>query len=695
MKDIERVPIRPFTRFCMSIGAVPSSYLAGLTIEEQLLWLCSFLEKEVVPVVNNNSEVVEELKNYVEHYFDNLDVQEEINNKLDEMAEGGELEEIIASYLNTKAMICFDNVQDLKDSTNLEDGSYARTLGYYEKNDCGGAIYKIREITNSDVVDNKFILSMTNDNSLIAELIYNDRVNIKQIGAYGDGVHDDSVFFQAANDYLANIIRNSDIANVNTIEIPGGKYRFDNQLVLAPYIKLRTTGYAALLSYVTSDSMIHISPSSLDLEQSIGDRQDWYRGPIIEGDSGLLIKFMGQDNTNSIAIEVGLDYEYEKGVVSRFSIQEFRILGFNIGILFNRFHVYLGEMRRISFENNIIGVQYSDIEGNPVDAGERMTYQECLFARNDIGVKWMCQGFDSNFINTSFDYVKCVFYDPNNKGYRYINVTNSHFEGIGIANKSDLTIPSGIIFGQMKSSKININNSDVYLSIEDYLFYCNPSINGDYVLSFDNNKLAFPNGHNKKGLYFLATKNITILNGIDNSNPYGDSGKFLQLNKMVFNYDWSDMELGSFTFDNTTKRVGAFTIPSKNAEISNNMNIISSPFGKALQLTKTSNTTIYFRINTGVFPVIGGRSLITNICKNIISQSYITIKYYDFEKNLLGQTSDYHYESNEKDGDLYMSDWFKRLYLPSNAYYAEVSISTKLDPDVTNFTIYGIFTSYE
>lgn len=41
-----------------------------------------------------------ELKDYVDNYFDNLDVQDEINNKLDEMTESGELQEIIDTYLN-------------------------------------------------------------------------------------------------------------------------------------------------------------------------------------------------------------------------------------------------------------------------------------------------------------------------------------------------------------------------------------------------------------------------------------------------------------------------------------------------------------------------------------------------------------------------------------------------------------------
>ena len=107
LKEVEKLQSRPFTKFCMSIGAVPSSYLSGLSIEEQLLWLCSYLEKEVIPAVNNNAESVEELQglyeelhDYVEHYFDNLDVQEEINNKLDEMAATGTLSEIIGQYIN-------------------------------------------------------------------------------------------------------------------------------------------------------------------------------------------------------------------------------------------------------------------------------------------------------------------------------------------------------------------------------------------------------------------------------------------------------------------------------------------------------------------------------------------------------------------------------------------------------------------
>lgn len=95
MSDLKNVQnLKPFTKFCCTIGNLPSSYLISMTYEEQLLWLCDYLKNTVIPTVNNNADCVTELQNlflqlkdYVNNYFNNLDVQNEINNKLDEMAE--------------------------------------------------------------------------------------------------------------------------------------------------------------------------------------------------------------------------------------------------------------------------------------------------------------------------------------------------------------------------------------------------------------------------------------------------------------------------------------------------------------------------------------------------------------------------------------------------------------------------------
>lgn len=121
------------------------------------------------------------LRNYVENYFDNLDVQEEINNKLDDMVEQGTLQEIITDYLNSKAIFCYDNVNEMTQATNLIDGSFARTLGYYNKNDGGGSLFYVRTKLNTDVEDNGSIIFI-GDNLTAVLIVEKNTINAEQFG---------------------------------------------------------------------------------------------------------------------------------------------------------------------------------------------------------------------------------------------------------------------------------------------------------------------------------------------------------------------------------------------------------------------------------------------------------------------------------------------------------------------------------
>ena len=170
------------------------------------------------------------LKNYVDNYFKNLDVQDEINNKLDEMVESGILQEIITQYLNTKAFFGFNTINDLKQATNLIDGSYAKTLGFYEKNDLGGAEYFIRNKTVNDVENNGTIHFLTNN--LVAELVNKNTFNPEIFGAYGDGNNNDTnalnlMFNANCQNFINNKyykFTNISINNKETIKISGGKF---------------------------------------------------------------------------------------------------------------------------------------------------------------------------------------------------------------------------------------------------------------------------------------------------------------------------------------------------------------------------------------------------------------------------------------------------------------------------------------
>lgn len=211
--------------------AIPLAFDESMSYYETLCGLLHYLKFTIIPTVNNNADAVaelqklyEKLRSYVDDYFKGLDVQEEINNKLDGMVADGTLQEIIANYLNSKAIFGFNNVNEMISSTNLIDGSYAKTLGYYELNDGGGSLYKIRKITNSDSVDNALIIAM-NNSELIAELIYDNYISVKQCGAKGNNNTDDSHYFNLCSSICEKlnidmVINSGEYLISNTINMP-------------------------------------------------------------------------------------------------------------------------------------------------------------------------------------------------------------------------------------------------------------------------------------------------------------------------------------------------------------------------------------------------------------------------------------------------------------------------------------------
>lgn len=98
-------------------------------------------------------EGFEELKSYVDNYFANLDVQEEINNKLEDMAEGGELAGIIAQFLELAPVFGYATISDMASATNLSNGCIARVLGNSAAINGDGAFYSIRTKTGADDPD--------------------------------------------------------------------------------------------------------------------------------------------------------------------------------------------------------------------------------------------------------------------------------------------------------------------------------------------------------------------------------------------------------------------------------------------------------------------------------------------------------------------------------------------------------------
>ena len=378
--DVKR--LKPITRFIYTIGVLPTSYLMSMTYEEQLIWLCNYLEKTVIPTINNNGEAVKEvqefvieLRDYVNNYFDNLDLQSEVDNKLEEMYENGQLQSLIEQFIDLQVTFTYDSIADMKQATNLVNGATVRTNGFYQYDDKGGALYRVRTITISDTVDEIHLFAITGSENLVAELIPSNEINILQLGAYDDDntkASENTTIIQYALDNFDKVIVGVGKFYTGKLTIPdhtilAGIDNVNSELILSgdDTVLLETVEW-------NSDNKLEIVIENLRLY-----------GANAEGTSGLHVLtsyvkiincYIGYFGDNGILIEKSNNVEIEKCFIN----------GNGVGI--NAQYNSQGQINAIWIHNNNIGQNDVGIRffGNNVIIREN-TFEANTTSSIDVG----------------------------------------------------------------------------------------------------------------------------------------------------------------------------------------------------------------------------------------------------------------------------------------------------------------------
>lgn len=345
--------LQPVTRTLMTIGALPTSYLISMTYEEQLLWLQNYLIKTVIPAINNNAEATKEvqdivmaLQDYINTQFSELNLQEYIDNKLDEMLESGVFENILMDYVQLTKV--YDTYNDMiSDASTFTNGMKLKTMGYHFINDGGGADYVVTNVQN----ENKYQVNI--GTNLWVEMIIKDSVNVKQFGAYGDGENDDLGYINIA----LNFIKDNQV-----LYFPKGIYKISNVIEVNKKISIKGQGTIKLGG--AGFNAITIKSNGCVIDGLSFINPDDYTPPTITaGNIGDAIRILANDCTirncnieNYIAgiVYGGVGVDYNKGLIENNNI---KIKGLNTGYI-NDGICSLSD--NIIIKNNII-TNYDDV----------------------------------------------------------------------------------------------------------------------------------------------------------------------------------------------------------------------------------------------------------------------------------------------------------------------------------------------
>ena len=381
-------------------------------------------------LTENNNLLIEDMKQlygYVNNYFANLDVQEEINNKLDEMASDGTLDKIISKYITTEVLFTFDTLGELLEY-DINVGSFYMTQGYADKFDGGRAYYKCVDTLE----ESKWQIE---SHGKYLELINDNPVNLKVFGGHTD-FEILKKAFKYAIDNKYNIIGRGAF-NVSETLVVTERINIDVDLFIA------TENIDYILKFDLTNAKENLK-KYMELKLAI-DCNNLSGGVQFIETSRCNIDFIECRNISKIGLENVSGYELIinngkfygnygnctglKLITSDYIINDIILLDCNIGIdiigsgILNNVHGWIGNHTLLPKSKFIqISEEYTECIFNNIYSD---TYQTSIYCKNNFS-NLLINGFLVNFNPTIYNQSvvkndpRYVFYFENTTELNYL-----------------------------------------------------------------------------------------------------------------------------------------------------------------------------------------------------------------------------------------------------------------------------------
>ncbi len=377
-----------------------------------------------------------------------------------------------------------------------------------------------------------------------------------------DGEETDTGRIKRAIQHSIDLFLQNGIGNHKIIEFPSGKYIIDETITVPLFIKFKSIGNVIFISKVQGPLFNIKTDSSLQLGDVIDPepaRWSLYNGNVFNGSYGGITILLDSsiDKNGTIALNIGHDSgapgaEY---FTSWCYFDNINILGFDIGINFNSYDVFIQRFNNIIITkcNKCLCFNKSNIR----NSGEAITFNNCVLCNSGHCVyinNWA--DLELIFNACSFDFVETVL-ESNKAGvYRF---TDCHFEGIGYTD-------SGTEIGEnpyiIYTTGDYWNAPTVFIDGSDFM-----TVRGEVIRSEESSGLElFLNGLTNKASstpkkdYALCNDNVDLV-----SNNFISSKYYTMIPQRKLNIKqdscFESFELNANIYKGTT---GGYTFESDN-----------------------------------------------------------------------------------------------------------------------------------